>query len=249
MPAGAVDLRCNTEELLAILMSREVRDWEISACGAVSMIPAAALLLAEATHAPHAEIIILGSDELSHNLGKDIHFLTQRGQLELFFHSALQFDAEGNFNLHVIGDPNAPDRRLPGGYGSGLMSYMAKRILFFRTEHNPRTFVDKVDFVSGAGVTDERIQRSTEPFKVFTPMAVLRFDRDTARYTLESVHPGFTAEDVQAQTGFPLVVPDPVMVTPAPTDEELSTLRGEVRDRMISTGTYPEWAREVLRAP
>ena len=67
MPAGVVDLGCNTEELLAVLMSREVRDWEISACGAVSMIPAAALLLAEATHAPHAEIIILGSEQLSGN--------------------------------------------------------------------------------------------------------------------------------------------------------------------------------------
>lgn len=235
MPAGAVDLRCNTEELLAILMSREVHDWEISACGAVSMIPAAALLLAEATHAPHAEIIILGSDELSHNLGKDIHFLTQRGQLELFFHSALQFDADGNFNLHVIGDPNAPDRRLPGGYGSGLMSYMSKRILFFRTEHDLRTFVPQVDFVSGAGVTDERIQRSNEPFKVFTPIAVLRFDRDTRQYTLESVHPGYTPDEVQARTGFPLVMADPVPVTPPPTDEELDALRGEVRSRMIET--------------
>lgn len=249
MPAGAVDLRCNTEELLAILMSREVHDWEISACGAVSMIPAAALLLAEATHAPHAEIIILGSDELSHNLGKDIHFLTQRGQLELFFHSALQFDADGNFNLHVIGDPNAPDRRLPGGYGSGLMSYMSKRILFFRTEHDLRTFVPQVDFVSGAGVTDERIQRSNEPFKVFTPIAVLRFDRDTRQYTLESVHPGYTPDEVQARTGFPLVMADPVPVTPPPTDEELEALRGEVRSRMIETGTYPDWATNVLRAP
>ena len=33
-------------ELLAVLMSREVRDGEISACGALSMIPAAGLLLA-----------------------------------------------------------------------------------------------------------------------------------------------------------------------------------------------------------
>lgn len=72
------------------------------------MIPAAALLLAEATHAPHAEIIIGGSDELSHNLGKDIHLLTQRGQLELFFHSAMPFNTEGNFKLHVLGAPNAP---------------------------------------------------------------------------------------------------------------------------------------------
>jgi hypothetical protein len=37
--------------------------------------------------------------------------------------------------------------------------------------------------------------------------------------------------------------------TPPPTDEELATLRGEVRTRMIETGTYPDWARSVLREP
>ena len=249
MADSPVDLGCSTEELLAVLMSREVRDWETSACGAVSMIPAAALLLAEALHAPHAEIIILGSEQLSQNLGKDVHFLTQRGELDLFFHSAVQFDAEGNFNLHAIGDPNAPDRRLPGGYGSGLMSYMANRVLFFRTEHSPRTFVEKVDFVSGAAVTDDRIRRSEEPFKIFTPMAVMRFDRDVSRYSLEGAHPGYSADDVLAQTGFDITVPDPTPVTPPPTGEELTALRGEVRDRMVETGTYPDWAREVLRAP
>ena len=71
----------NTDELIAVLMSREVRDWETSACGAVSHLPAAAMLLAEATHAPHAEVIILGSEQLGRDLGKDIHFLAQRGKL------------------------------------------------------------------------------------------------------------------------------------------------------------------------
>jgi glutaconate CoA-transferase subunit B len=237
----------NTEELLAILMSREVRDWETSACGAVSMIPAAAMLLAEATHAPNAEIIILGSEQLSRDLGKDIHFLSQRGQLDLFFHSAVQFDAEGNFNLHVIGDPDAPDMRLPGGYGSGLMSYTAGRILFFRTEHSPRTFVEKVDFVSGAGKTPESIRRPQDPFLIFTPMAVLRFDRGEGRYALHSVHEGFTPEQVQEQTGFSLGSLEGVPVTPPPTDDEVRILRTEVRDRMVETGTYPDWAQTVLQ--
>lgn len=237
----------NQEELLAILMSREIRDWEISACGAVSMIPAAALLLAEATTAPNAEIIILGSEQLDRNLGKDIHFLSQRGKLDLFFHSAIQFDAEGNFNLHVIGDPNAPDLRLPGGYGSGLMSYTAKRILFFRTEHTVRTFVPKVDFVSGAMVTPPSIKRPQEAFKIFTTMAVLRFDRSAGQYSLESVHGGYTPEQVQEHTGFSLGSLEGVSVTPAPTSEEVHVLRTEVKQRMMDTGTYPEWAGTVLQ--
>jgi glutaconate CoA-transferase, subunit B len=237
----------NTDELLAVLMSREVRDWETSACGAVSMIPAAAMLLAEITVAPNAEIIILGSEQLDRNLGKDIHFLSQRGKLDLFFHSAIQFDAEGNFNLHVVGDPNAPERRLPGGYGSGLMSYTAKRILFFRTEHTPRTFVEKVDFISGAGKTPPSIKRPQDPFKIFTPAAVLRFDRGTGCYALESVHAGYTASQVQSLTGFSLGDLSGVPQTQMPTDEELHLLRTEVRDRMVETGTYPEWAKTVLQ--
>ena len=48
-------------ELMAVLLSREVRDNEISACGALSQIPAAGLLLAQALHAPNAELIILNS--------------------------------------------------------------------------------------------------------------------------------------------------------------------------------------------
>ena len=239
--------KANTDELLAVLMSREVRDWETSACGAVSMIPAAAMLLAEATTAPHAEIIILGSEQLDRNLGKDIHFLSQRGKLDLFFHSAVQFDAEGNFNLHVIGDPNAPERRLPGGYGSGLMSYTAKRILFFRTEHTPRTFVEKVDFISGAGKTPPTIKRPQDPFKIFTTAAVMQFDRGEGRYSLESVHEGYTADQVQALTGFSLGDLSHVPQTVMPTEEELRVLRTEVRQRMIETGTYPEWARTVLQ--
>ena len=238
---------CSTEELLIVLMSRDIRDWETCACGALSMIPAASMLLAEARHAPHIETIILGSEELSGNLGKDIHFLAQRGKLDLFYHSAVQFDAEGNFNLHVLGDPNAPERRLPGGYGSGLISYTAKRVFFFRTEHSTRTFVPKVAFISGAGVTPPEIKRAPEPFRVYTTMAILTFDRTTARYSVESIHEGYTAEDVRANTGFDLDIPEPCPVTPPPSAAELHTLRTEVRDRMIETGTYPEWAQSALQ--
>lgn len=239
---------CSTEELLIVLMSRDIRDWETCACGALSMIPAASMLLAEATTAPHIETIILGSEQLSGNLGKDIHFLAQRGKLDLFYHSAVQFDAEGNFNLHVLGDPNAPDRRLPGGYGSGLISYTAKRIFFFRTEHSTRTFVPKVDFVSGASVTPPEIKRAPEPFRLYTTMAIMSFDRQTTRYSVESIHEGFTADDVRENTGFDLDIPEPCPVTPPPSAEDLHILRTEVRERMIETGTYPEWAESAMQA-
>ncbi|MDP6714821.1 MAG: hypothetical protein QF368_09375, partial [SAR202 cluster bacterium] len=66
------DFDLTTEEHLAILMSRKVQDWETSACGALSFIPATALLLGREMRAPNAEIIILGSrDYVPFVSGKD----------------------------------------------------------------------------------------------------------------------------------------------------------------------------------
>jgi hypothetical protein len=37
-----------------------------------------------------------------------------------------------------------------------------------------------------------------------------------------------------------------VAITPAPTETELHTLRHVIRDKMISSGTYADWARKSL---
>ena len=63
----------NDGELMAILLSREVRNGEISACGALSQIPAAGLLLAQALHAPDAELIILNSVFTPFTTSKSFH--------------------------------------------------------------------------------------------------------------------------------------------------------------------------------
>ena len=129
---------------MAVLLSREVHDWETSACGALSFIPASALLLAEASHAPNGEFIVLDSDYYNPFVGrKDFHYLAQRGKLDLFFMSGIEIDREANFNLHLIGDPDSPEVRMPGQYGTGLLYYAVPRIVLFRTRHDRRTFVEK----------------------------------------------------------------------------------------------------------
>lgn len=237
---------CNVSELLAVLISREVRDWETCGCGALSQIPAAGLLLAEATHAPHVQLLIRSSDTYD-RAGYDLHYMAMRGQLDLFFISGIQIDGEGSFNLHVIGDADAPDLRLPGAYGTAMLYYTAKRIVLFRTEHTRRTFVPKVDFVTGALKTPEKVKRFTEDVKVITPMAVMNWDFGAGRFRLASVHPGHTVEEVQDNTGFDLGAPAQVPETAPPSPEELRTLRTVVKERMIETGTYPNFAREVLQ--
>jgi hypothetical protein len=45
---------------------------------------------------------------------------------------------------------------------------------------------------------------------------------------LRSVHPGVTAGDVTAATGFPLAIPGDVPVTRLPTGQELALIRGHL---------------------
>jgi glutaconate CoA-transferase subunit B len=237
------------DELMAILLAREVRDGEVSACGALSQIPAAGLLLAKHTHAPDAELIILNTVFRPFQTSRQFHFLAQRGELGLFFVSGVQIDRHGNYNLHQVGaDPAHPTMRFPGGYGGGMIYYCARRTVVFRTEHTRRSFVERVDFVSAAGSTPPQVLRLGGPTKVVTPKATLRFAKDEALLRLESVHAGHTVDEVRENTGFDLGDTAPAPQTSPPTEEELHVLRTVVRPLMIETGTYVRWAQAAIAA-
>jgi len=236
----------NDAELMVVLMSREVRDGEISACGALSQIPAAALLLAKELHAPDAELIILNTVFRPFGTSRQFHFLAQRGELGLFFSSGVQIDRHGNYNLHQLGrDHDRPDVRFPGGYGGGLIFYAARRTVLFRTEHTPRSLVENVDYISAAGSTPPEVLRLGGPSKAITPMATFDFDASAGCLRLESIHPPYSIEDVRENTGFELGVTE-AAATKLPTAEELTTLREVVRRKMIETDTYRGWAERVL---
>ncbi len=59
---------------------------------------------------------------------------------------------------------------------------------------------------------------------VVTNLAVLDFATPDHRMRLRSVHPGVTADEVQAATGFELVVPEDVPSTRLPTPDELELI-------------------------
>jgi glutaconate CoA-transferase, subunit B len=235
-------------ELMAIMLSREVRDNEISASGALSQIPAAGLLLAQELHAPNAELIILGSIFNPFKTSRQFHFLAQRGELGLFFVSGVQIDRHGNYNLHQLGALDKPSTRFPGGYGGGMIYYCAQRTVVFRTEHTRRSLVEKVDYISAAGSSPPDMERPGSPSKVITPKANFRFDKDQGLLRLDTIHPGYTLDEIRENTGFDLGLSGPAVATPAPTEEELHTLRHVVRKKMIDTGTYANWASTALAA-
>lgn len=234
------------EELMAVVISREVRNGETIGIGAASPVPAAGCILAEHLHAPRARIIILGSDEYyPFPAGSsELHFMAQKGELDLFFLSGIQIDRAGNINLHVLGTYDAPAVRLPGAYGSAMLYHMARRVILYRTEHTSRTFVEKVDFVTAAGTVPESAGREGGPSLVVTPRAILAWDRETRGWALASVHPGSTVIDIEENTGFALRIPQPVPITPLPTPRELRVLRTRVRDKLKKI--YPEFAGKKI---
>jgi glutaconate CoA-transferase subunit B len=50
---------------------------------------------------------------------------------------------------------------------------------------------------------------------------------------VESLHPGVTREQVEANTGFALEFPAPIPVTPAPTPQEVEVIRKAIDPRGV----------------
>jgi acyl CoA:acetate/3-ketoacid CoA transferase beta subunit len=145
---------------------------------------------------------------------------------------AAQIDRFGNQNISCIGDWARPRTQLlgvrgaPGNTVNHPVSYWVPR-------HSRRVFVERVDMVSGIGYDraaglGRHAARFHELRVVVTNLAVLDFQTPDHAMRLRSVHPGVTAGDVTAATGFPLAVPGDVPVTRLPTAQELALIRGRL---------------------
>jgi len=230
-------------EMMAVAIAGRLRDGETIAVGAVSPIPASACLLAKETHAPRARLILLGSREhFPFNGGmQEFYNFAMRGRIDVFFGSGAQIDQSGSFNLNVIGEHDHPRVRLPGGRAQGVLPFVVKRTILFRTDHSRRVFVPRVDFVTAPGSGPGGVYRLGGVNCVVSDLAVLAFHPERARLELESVHPGVSLDEVQERTGFPLHALVPAPITPPPTARELDLLRTTIRERLATI--YPEFVR------
>ncbi|MDE3075524.1 MAG: hypothetical protein KGJ86_08850 [Chloroflexota bacterium] len=158
----------------------------------------------------------------------------------------MQVDKYGNINMVGIGPHPRRDVRGPGTVGTIWMGSCPNNIIV--EHHNRRVFVEKVDYVSGAGWLtggDSRhraLNGRDGPQYCWSPMCVFDFTEDQHRMRLASVHPGYTVAHVVANTGFELVIPSEVPTTTPPTDFELQALRAQVdrngvlRNRRLTVG-------------
>ena len=245
---GEANREYTTEEFMAAAIAREVRDGEQAAVGTISPIPASGVLLAYFTHAPGVKPIIINSDDWWPFRGgsKEFYEFAQKARVDLFFLSGGQIDRSGNLNIIAIGDHRHPRLRLPGGAGSAMLYYWAKRVVVFRIEHSARIFPERVDMVTSPGSSPPSVVRPGWPWIVITSLCVFRFDPEAKVLRLQSIHPGVSPEELASRTGFALDASPSTPVTPAPTDAELRVLRERVRPAVAKV--YPVFARSAFLA-
>lgn len=221
------------------------------AVGASSPIPAAgAMLLRAAKEAGGAvgpRISILGSVE--HNFftngSAELFDCAGQGRIDAFFLGGGQIDGFGNVNLVGAGDYPRSSARWPGSFGSAYLYFVVPRVILFREEHTPRVFVEKVDFISAPGVSQDGVFRSGGPVALLTGKGLFRFDKTRPGFDLESVHPGHDLAEIKEATGFRFAHEAEPRQTALPDRSTLDLLRGRVFDELAET--YPEFAAQMRR--
>lgn len=240
-------------ELMVARVAAEVDGQGVAVMGSFTPLAYAAYMLAKLTHAPDTYLVgfdavgmapvqlsFTGAEAAAYKgavcrMGmlpevNSIH-LSNHGGVEAV--SSAQFDGNGAINLSVIGDFDKPKVRLPGGAGAAEVIKMYRKMIAYFGDHNPRTLVEKVDFVTGTRwKIGERSRRENHlqpgPIVVVTNLAVLVRDDDERPFRIESLHPGVDAQTVVDATGFELEVPADIPVTAEPTAEQLRLLREQI---------------------
>jgi len=243
----------NAMELMICCAARLLEDGRTVAVG--TGVPCAAAMLAQRTRAPNLVILfeaggvapqlptmpISVGDSRTFYRGlmatsmADIMETCQRGLIDYTFLGGAQIDAYGNLNSSLIGTDHArPKVRLPGSGGANDLASLCWRILVV-TNHDPRRFVEKLDFLTtpgyltGPGAREAAgLSPGTGPYRVITDLAVLGFNEQTKRMEVLSLHPGVQLRQVRDATGFELGVKESLATTTAPTEQELHILREEV---------------------
>lgn len=243
------------DELVVCSLAREIRDGEFVAQGGGTALGIVSVLLARLTHAPNLKYNYLSSvDPLFDNIGPDhspdsvrgtalqrnmtidgMVSMCIRGKIDVFSTMPAQIDRYGNVNVSLIGDHQQPQTRFPGGYGITDWFLYANRVYAYLPKHTRRAFVEKVDYITGqghiAGETNGRQRLGIPgqgPQRVVTNLGIMGFDEDTHAMRLDSVHPGVTQDEIEANTGFELIVGSDLQETEPPTVEQVDLIRNRI---------------------
>jgi glutaconate CoA-transferase subunit B len=250
-PGPALEGRAEptTDELMIVSAARMLRG---GTCFVGIGLPSTAANLALRTHAPGLVLIYesgaigaqptqlplsIGDGDLGRTAQSVVtvpeifNYWLQGGHIDIGFLGAAQIDRFANINTTVIGDDyERPRVRLPGAGGAPEIAGSCGEVIVI-VQQSPRSFVERVDFVtsvgfgSGQGDRDRLGFRGGGPRRVITDLGILEADPETGELTLTHVHPGVSGEEADAATGWNLAVSDDLRVTDLPSPEELVALR------------------------
>jgi len=142
---------------------------------------------------------------------------------------ATQIDQYGNQNIAAIGDFQKPKAQLLGlrGAPGNLINH---RTSYWVPNHTKRSFVSKVDVVSGPGY--DRMSEIGEPsnryhdlHRVVSNLGVFDFNTPDRRMRLRSIHPGVEVDEVVENTDFEIVIPDDLELSRVPSEAELEIIK------------------------
>lgn len=235
------------EELLISVIGDLLAGARHVAVGVLSPIPGAGALLAAGRSG--GRVTIIGSDLPAHRMdgGVELFDMAAQGRVDGFFLSGGQIDGQANINLTGAGAYPKGDVRWSGAFGSAFLYFQVPKVILFREEHSRRVFVDKVDFISAPGASEPGVYRPGGAHALVTGLCVMSFDRTRARFTLKSVHPGHTLEEVRDNTGFDFDAPAAVPTTALPSAGTLGEIRGRVAQTIANP--YPEFAERIFGIP
>ncbi len=238
----------SASEMMAVAAARQVRDGQVIFVGIG--LPFLAAILAKRTHAPRAVLLcesgvvdgdparlplsvadpalVDGTASIATMLDYFSLYLFG-GKVDVGFIGGAQVDRWGNVNSTVIGPYARPKVRLPGSGGACEIAAQAREVWIIMPQDR-RRFVPQVDFITSpgwcGGPEGRRAvgYRGGGPTLVVSDKGLFRFDA-SGEMILTALHPGVSAEDAQAATGWPLKAADRLERIDPPTPPELSPLR------------------------
>jgi glutaconate CoA-transferase, subunit B len=218
-------------------------------------LPSEAANLARATHAPGLVLIYesgtigakpgtlplsIGDGVLAETADSVVsvpeifNYWLQPGRIDIGFLGAAQLDKFGNINTTVIGDDYADPRvRLPGAGGAPEIAAACREVIIV-IRQSRRTFTERADFITsvgfgeGAGGRERLGLAGTGPRLVITDLGVLTPDPGTCELVLSGIYEGVAVAEVRERTGWDLRVAGDLRILPAPSEAELTALRGLV---------------------
>ena len=248
--SGGTAAAFTQNELLAVMGSRQLRDDQTVFTGVGA--PMMASVLAQRRHAPRLTMVIEGGIvgprwrpgwlPISTNEMRcayraqmlpgitDAFLLAQRGFLDVGFIGGAQIDGYGNLNTSYIGGVERPKVRLPGSGGANDIISLCREVIIL-TVHEKRRFTERVEFITSPGYLTGGDSRRKSGLlfggvsRMVTTLGVFDFEPQSRRMRLIALHPGITRDDVQANTGFEVLVSDTLTTTAPPTSKELDILR------------------------